>query len=292
MRSERRGDHLGARRSGRDELSQMLRQLGIDASLSGIEAGKATGFSQPTISRWERGLFVPRPDEVATLARIYHAPAAVGRRLVQMAEDLREEFTSARVVMHRGAGSAQQRIGRIEAASESIATFHPAMIPGLLQTEAYARAVFGSGLTGAELEKAVTARLDRQRLLTQPGRRFVQVLTEGALRWHAHSPGVMAEQLDHLAEVAELPAVRLGVIPWTVPARVFPMHGFDLYDRRAVIVSTMTATALLTDQLDLTRYVELIGELEVLAAFGDEARELIRRLADDYRALRASGVHS
>lgn len=270
---------------GRDELSRTLRRLRTDSGLSGSAAAQAAGFSQPTISRWERGLFVPRPEEVATLARVYNASPAVRSRLAQMATDLREEFNSARVVMHRGAGSAQRRIGRIEAASGRVTTFHPAMIPGLLQTEAYARAVFGAGLTGAELEKAVTARLDRQKFLAEPGGRFVQVLTEGALRWHARSAEVMADQLDHLATVAELPGVRVGIIPWTTPAEVFPMHGFDLYDRRAVIVGTVTATALLTDQRDVKRYVDLARTLETLAVFGEQACEMLARIAGEYRAL-------
>src|SRR5262249_10304706 len=145
-------------------------------------AAKQGGFSQPTISRWERGLFVPSPDDVATLARVYQAPAEVTHRLVQMAEDLRTEFTSARVVLHRGAGATQRRIGSIEARSERVATFQPAMVPGLLQTAAYARAVFCQAINGAALDDVVSARLDRQKVLTEPGRHFDQVLTEGALR--------------------------------------------------------------------------------------------------------------
>ncbi len=270
---------------GRDELSRTLRQLRIDAGLSGIEAAQQAGLSQPTISRWERGLFVPSPEDVATLAGVYDASVAMRRRLVQMTEDLRAEFTSARVVMHRGAGAAQRRIGRIEATSERVATFHPAMIPGLLQTEAYARAVFSQGITGAALDEAVTARLDRQTLLTEPGRHFDQVLPEGALRWHAHSPSVMLDQLDHIADVAKLPGVRIGVIPWTAPVRVFPMHGFDIYDQRAAIVGTWTATALLTDQHDVTRYLNLFQELQNLAAFGAAATEILARIANDYREL-------
>lgn len=270
---------------GRDELSRTLRQLRIDAGLSGIEAAQRAGLSQPTISRWERGLFVPSPEDVATLAHVYDASVAMRRQLVQMTEDLRAEFTSARVVMHRGAGAAQRRIGRIEATSERVATFHPTMVPGLLQTEAYARTVFSQGITGAALDEMVTARLDRQRLLTEPGRHFDQVLPEGALRWHADGPSVMVNQIDHIADVAKLPGVRIGVIPWTTPVRVFPLHGFDIYDRRAAIVGTWTATALLTDQRDVTRYLHLFQELQNLAAFGAAATEILARIADDYREL-------
>ncbi|MGH3924564.1 MAG: DUF5753 domain-containing protein [Pseudonocardiaceae bacterium] len=188
--------------------------------------------------------------------------------------------------MDRGAGAAQRRIGRIEAASQRVATFHPAMIPGLLQTAAYTRAVFEQGISGAALDEVVAARLDRQKLLTEPGRHFDQVLTEGALRWHAHSPEVMADQMDHITALTRLPGARIGVIPWATPVRVFPMHGFDIYDQRAAIVGTWTATALLTDQRDVTRYLNLFQELQNLATFGDEVREILARIADDYRTLK------
>lgn len=95
----------------------------------------------------------------------------------------------------------------------------------------------------------------------------------------------MAAQLEHIAAAGRLAAVRVGDIPWTQPARVFPKHGFDLYDHRAVIVGTETATALLTDQHDVTKYVTLFAELERLAVFGEAADELLGRVAQEYRTL-------
>ena len=273
-------------RPGEDELSQTLRQLRAEAGLSGRQAADRVGFSQAKISRFESGLVVPTPEDAERLARAYHAPAHARRRVVSLATDMREETVSSRVVLNRGAARFQQRVGRIEAASRQVATFHPAMIPGLLQTPDYARAVFSSGgsLPPKQVDDAVEARIERQSLLAASGRRFTQIVTEGALRWHASSPLTMIGQLDHLVEVSRLPEVHVGVI-WRSPASVFPMHGFDLYDRRAVLIGTMTATALLTDQRDVAEYTALFVELERLAIFEDQARQVLNEVADDYRRL-------
>lgn len=267
---------------GRDELSRTLRQLRTAAGLSGVAAGRAAGFSQAKISRLENGRNVPTPEDVATLAKVYRVPAPARRRLEDMARDVRMEFR--RVVLHRGAVDFQQRIGRIEESSERIRTFTATVVPGLVQTADYARAVFSSGgLSTMEVDAAVAARLDRQRLLDEDGRRFTLVMTEGALRWCASSPSLMVEQAQHIVAVTRLPNVRVGVIPWGTPADVFPLHSWDIYDHRAVIVGIATATALLTNRQDIDAYDGLFRDLERLAVFGDGCRQLLSEIARDYQ---------
>jgi transcriptional regulator with XRE-family HTH domain len=277
------------RDGGRDELSSLLRQLRKKAELSGVLAGKLAGISQSKISRFEHGLYVPTVDEAKTLARIYKASGEERQRLVDMVSDLQGGTTPARVVLSRGAASFQQRVGRIERVSEQIRTFTPAVVPGLLQTEAYARAIFAAGeVLGSpvdDLEAAVAARLARQQLLEEDGRSFVLLMSEGALCWQAESPAVMADQLEHLARLAGHQRVRVGVIPWTTPAHVFPLHGFDLYDSRAVLVGTETATALLTEPVDVEAYSRLFSELQRLAVFGDVAGSVFAGQAEEYRHL-------
>ena len=124
----------------------------------------------------------------------------------------------ARIVLARGAWRMQRRIARVEADSARLRVFHCSIVVGLAQTPAYARAVFSDGgdITGEDLDRCVAERLDRQRVLDS-GRDITLLMTEGALRWQAGGPDVMAEQLDHIAEISHKPHVRVGVIPWTVP---------------------------------------------------------------------------
>lgn len=272
-----------------DELSSLLRRLRSDAGLSGPAAAKlAADISQSSISRYERGLFVPGVEQAAELARVYGASPDDRRRLLQMVRDLRENTTpSARVVMRREAGELQARIGRIEASSVRLRTFQPLVIAGLLQTEAYLRVVFASGndLSPEQQEAAVAARLDRQQLLHDDQHQITIVLAEGALRWQMGGPDVMVDQLEHLAESSLLPNVRFGVIPWTRRVTIAPMHGFDLFDERAALVGTETATAFLTNPADVAAYAKLFSDLEALAVFDGQARDVLAALVEEFRAL-------
>lgn len=273
---------------GRDELSATLRRLRADADLSGTEAGKRAGLSQASISRYEHGKFVPSPDDVDALTGVYHAPDGVRRRLRQLASDLREDVQPpARLVISRGASQMQQRVARVEASSVHIRHFHPIAVAGLLQIPDYARAVFASGgdLPPEQVEQALAARMERQRLLDDAGREFTFVLTEGVLRWQVAGPAVMVAQLDHLTMVSRFPHVRLGVVPWTTTVRVAPMHGFDVYDQRAVIVGTETATAFLTNPHDVAAYLKLFADVEAVAAFAGQARQVLTQATRDYRTL-------
>lgn len=110
-------------------------------------------------------------------------------------------------------------------------------------------------------------------------------MTEGALRWHAGSAAIMAEQVDAITAASERPNVRVGVVPWTTPVRHFPRHGFHIYDEDAVTAATETATATLTGTADVATYVELFSALEAVANFDGDARRELARIADDYRRL-------
>jgi transcriptional regulator with XRE-family HTH domain len=272
---------------GQDWLSATLRELRKAAGLSGAAVAQRLGTSQRRISHIETGRFLPRPDEIRALAALYRAPADTRRQLLQVVTDLRAESAPrARVVMARGAWRMQQRIARAEAASARLRLFHCAIVLGLVQTADYARAVFSDGgdITGEDLERCVSERLDRQRVLDS-GRDITLLMTEGALRWQAVGPAVMAAQLDHIAEVSHRPHVRVGVIPWTTPVAVFPLHGFSIYDERAVIVGSRVATAFLADPLDVAEHVKLFAELETVAAWGVDARGHLGRIAAEFRSL-------
>ncbi|RSN36476.1 transcriptional regulator [Amycolatopsis sp. WAC 01416] len=270
--------------TNQDQLSTELRRLRKAAGLSGTEAARLTGLSQSKVSRVETGAFMPTEDQVVALCRAYRAPAKVRRALVAITRDLREEASSARVVLQRGAWRMQQRIGKIETASARIRSFQPTIVFGLLQTRDYITALFDDSLPSDERDQTVEARLERQRILDS-SRDFHFVLTEGALRWNMGGAATMLAQLGHLIEVSRRGRVRLGVIPWTTPVSVAVLHGFDIYDSRAVLLGTQTATALVTDEREVADYEKNFAEVERYATYGDVACSHLTRIAADYRQL-------
>jgi hypothetical protein len=243
-------------------------------------------MSHSKVSKIERGFLLPSVDDVTALCRAYNIRGPERQQLVAMATGLRAE-ASARVILSRGMAEMQRRIGQLETSAALIRGFQPVMVDGLLQTEPYMRLVFGipdsHEPSAQEVDEAVTARAARQHVLTDESKRLVIVMTEGALRWHAGSPALMIEQVEAIAAATKLPHAAVGLIPWTTPVRYFPRHGFHIFDEDAVIVGTETATATMTGAADVATYVELFAALETSAMFGDDAREHLTRIADDYR---------
>lgn len=109
--------------------------------------------------------------------------------------------------------------------------FEPCLVPGLLQTEEYARTVFSAGglYRSDRVEDLVNLRMSRQRLLhREDPPECVFVIDESALRRPVGGPDAMDRQLGWLLEAAELPPVRLHVLPLTVGAHVSMGGGFVL----------------------------------------------------------------
>jgi transcriptional regulator with XRE-family HTH domain len=271
--------------AGRDWLSRTLRELRVAAKMSGVQAAAAAGLSQSRLSRIESGVFAPAADEITRLCALYRAPAATRRRLLAARRAIRPGQSSARVVISRGSWKMQRRIGQAEENAAEICGYTPTLVNGLLQTAAYARLVLGGGgdVTGGELDKAVDARMARAAVLDS-GRRMVLIMAEGALRWQAGSAEIMAGQLEHISAVIRShPRARIGIIPQSQPACVFPTHGFSVYDRRVVIVGVWTGTSFISDADDVAEYVKLFAELESLAVFGGEAIRVVSEIAASYR---------
>ena len=269
---------------GNDQLSTLFRRIRDEAGISsGSEAARRAGITQATVSRWESGRHVPTAEQAAGYARALGARPDLSRELVDLITDLRTNHDAGRPGP-RGGIAFQNRVQRIEAAAVEVAVFHPLLVPGALQTAAYVRAVFSSGdLDDDEIEGRTAARLRRGALLADPDRRFTFVIPWGALGWRSGSAETMARQIDHLADVSQRPNVRLGVIPWGTEATVYPSSGFELYDRRTVVVGLSSGARFLNDPDDVSQYVGLLGQLEQLAVFDDTARVVLGDAAAEYR---------
>lgn len=134
--------------------------------------------------------------------------------------------------------------------------------------------MLGESLPDHEIERIVAARGERQRLL-DTDREFVLIMTEDALRWHIGSShddrAAAASRRDHQGAVtcgwASFPG------PSRCPARLSPLR---LYDRRAAIVGTETATAIITDARDIADYETCFATYEALAVYDADARQVFR----------------
>lgn len=194
-------------------------------------------------------------------------------------------------MVHRQYAAIQKQIGRVVESSTLVRTFSPVGIPGLLQTTDYVRALFTTGgeVTPAD-EAGAEQRIANQAVLTDDtARRFVLLMPEGSLGWALLPPVRMADQVGHIAAMSRRRNMRIGIIPWGRVSLVLPLHSWEMYDERAVITGSMTGTAMLTTRADVDAYLELFATLERLAVYGEDAREILTRVADRYQELCRGG---
>ncbi|WP_319459216.1 helix-turn-helix transcriptional regulator [Micromonospora sp. RTP1Z1] len=163
--------------------------------------------------------------------------------------------------------------------------FEPCLVPGLLQTENYARAVISAGGLHpvATVDELVAVRLERQQLfLRDEPPLCVFVLDEGALRRPVGGPAVLDAQLGRLMELAALPAVRLHVIPLDAGAHVGLIGGFllaELPDGERVTYVEDVARGHVIDDPEVVRLIDrkwdsLLGEALSTSASLDLIRKL------------------
>ncbi|MGC0338927.1 transcriptional regulator with XRE-family HTH domain [Streptomyces sp. SLBN-8D4] len=176
----------------------------------------------------------------------------------------------------------------LEGAASLIRVYEVQFIHGLLQTEAYARAVVRRGMKGAsaaDVEKRVALRLERQKYLADDGGpEFHVVLDEASLRRPYGDRQVMRGQLQHLIDVSERPNVRLQIMPFgfgghSGESGAFTILSFTESDLTDVVYLEQLTSALYLDKReDVTQYEKAMKELQQDSPGPDESRDLLRGL--------------
>jgi transcriptional regulator with XRE-family HTH domain len=263
----------------RERLAAVLRALRLSAGLTGMDAARKSGMSQPKISKLETGRLLPSVADVRTLLTIYRAAPADQDELLDLAARLHATIESNRTILRHGAARMQARLGELETESATLRYFSPFVIPGLLQTAEYMRRVFSLDLSGAELARTVAARQARQQILYDSAKTFTFVITESALRWRFCPDDVMAAQAGHIASLATLGNVEIGVILTGARAADTPLHGYQIFDDRVASIELEHAVVTVTDPRDIAKYLGLFAAMSQAASFGEASRSRLSELA-------------
>lgn len=216
-------------------LGAELRKLRIAAGLSTDYAAGLLGTDRTRISNMESGIRAVNPERVRTLTSNYAcADAAYVEALVAMAESRgRGWWEQYRGTLSQGLLD----IAELEWHAVRLLTAQTVHLPGLLQTEDYARAVFSAGLPPMprlEVELHVNQRLERQRLLEDSiARPYVGYIHESALRMQFGGRKVTRAQLSYLCAASEREHVTVRVIP--VECGAFPGAGHALLYAEGVV---------------------------------------------------------
>ncbi|QTD97075.1 helix-turn-helix domain-containing protein [Streptomyces cyanogenus] len=276
----------------RRKLGAELRTLRTGAGLTSGDAARLVGWHQSKVSRIETGASGVKPADLRLLLDAYGVRDRHLRELLLMlagSEDAggRHRWWHA----YRGVLPPTYRdFISLESQASVMRTLETTVVPGLLQTAEYARAVTRAAVKDLDeerLDALVEVRLARQDVLrSNPPLVLSAVLDEAVLRREVGGPGVMNRQLERLMEAARLPQVRLQVLPFAAGAHVGLTGPFVIFsfpstsDLDVVVLDQLTSSLYLERKEDLMAYSEAFNALQFHALSPEESLDYIAGIGD------------
>ncbi|GHE28414.1 XRE family transcriptional regulator [Streptomyces vinaceus] len=273
----------------RRRLGSELRRLREISGMTTQQVAERLLISQPKISLLENGRRVVKPRDVRDLCGLY---GVQDQRRVEHLMQLAGESGQQGWWNSYGDIPYGAYIG-LEAEAAAIRLYEPLVVPGLLQTPAYARAVIAGTIPLITPEKAAArlqVRLRRQDRLRTPGNplRLWVVLDESVLRRVVGSREVMREQLDHLTHLSAQPHITVQVLPHDVGAHPGVSGQFSLLefaeagDVSVVYLERFTSDLYLEKRSDVRLYRDMYAHLQAQALSPDDTRYLVNEVIGAY----------
>ncbi|MFG3499029.1 helix-turn-helix domain-containing protein [Streptomyces sp. NPDC047928] len=281
---------MGGTRHGpavrRRKLGEELRGLRLAAGLTSREAARLVGWHQSKVSRIETGTSGVTHVDVTRLLDAYGVDDLRLRALLETLAGAADGSRTGWWHAYRGVIPQQYRdFISLEAQACAARTLETSVVPGLLQTPAYARAVTRAALEGLPtqtVDSLVRVRIARQEVLRgERPLRLEAVVDEAVLRRQVGGPGVMREQLRALLEPARLPHVRLQVLPFATGGYVglsgsFVIFSFpNISDLDVVVLDHLTSSLYLERTEDLEAYGAAFRTMQAHALTPEDSLDLI-----------------
>lgn len=271
---------------GRKRLGNTLRQLRGEERLL-VDIAEALGWSESKLSRIETGKGAIKTREIEDLLDVLGADDGTRRMVMELIREARRPGW-----WHRYSDSMPswfETFVSMESEATVIREFEMRMIPGLVQTADYARAIFGVSpqmVPSDEIEKQVELRMARQdRLRGDRPPNYWLVLDEGVLRRPIGKREVMAKQLDQLAEFAQLPHVTLQILPFSAGAHMALAGPFVMWEftetPKVVHVDNLLSGIYYERPVELRPYALAWDHVIAKAADPDQTVAIIRQVASD-----------
>lgn len=273
--------------AARQAVAQRLREIRLDAGISGTELALRCEWTHSKTYRIEGARTPPSADDIRRWCRACAADdQALG--LIAQSRDAESMYMEWRRKLRAGLAQLQHSYVPLFRSTSLFRVYSPTLVPGLLQIEGYAAGLLTTITDFRDIPNdvaaAVAARLERSRILHEASRRFVFVVDEAALRHQVAGADAMAAQLGYLLAAGALPAVSLGIIPMAAaPGPMWPVETFHMYDDSLVSVELLSARVTVTQPADIEVYAAAFDRLRQMAVYGADARALIVRAIEALR---------
>lgn len=267
-------------------LASELRRLRAAAGLTQAEAERAAGLGESSLSKYETGATSLSVVAAQRLLELYRVPAARIEPLLDLARAARRRGGLKRV---RGVvWPPMEDLVVFERDATLLRELALTVVPDLLQTEDYARAVLAASTLEDDVERYVWATTTRavEFLEREPAPEYQVVLRESALHCEVGGPRVLHHQLDHLLAISESPGVSLQVIPDSAGAHPsmgtgFRILSFDIArDFQVVYLDHLTGALYRDDPADVAPFEAAFDHLQKMALPPERSADLISKLRD------------
>ena len=261
---------------GQVVLGRRLLDLRERAGLKREEAARILRVAPATVRRMEMAEVSLKIPYLQLLLKSYGVGDQEAEAFVQLAEDANKPGWFSMYVSLEGAASL-------------IRSYDPHFVPGLLQTEDYARGVLEAGAIGQtrpeDIERHVALRMQRQDLLTrEDAPRIWAVMDETVLRRTIGGPEVMRAQIDKLLQATKLPHVTLQVIPYSSGPHPgtygpFVLFRFAMPELPDMVYSEyLTGAVYLDARSEVATHLEVMDRMAAQAATAHRTKEILRDL--------------
>ncbi|MER7129292.1 helix-turn-helix domain-containing protein [Streptosporangium saharense] len=266
-------------KAARRALGVRLRDLRLDAGLTGAELSRLAGMHPSKVSRIEHGVQAPSENDLKVWASVCGVEDRLAE-LVAAGREVEQTWIEYRRELRLGQKRIQSRALGVYQRADRARIYESLHVPGILQTRGYAVAQFTlharhHGLPIGDAEAAADIRLGTQRLLYIGSPRFSFLLEANVLHTNVGGVAIMNEQLDFLQHVTGLPGVAFGVLPLGRERTLFPGEGFYLFDDREVRQELWSGAMRTSRPDEIAYFARSFGALHRQAVYGEAARDAI-----------------
>ncbi|MGD9482716.1 helix-turn-helix transcriptional regulator [Streptomyces sp. TRM70308] len=267
----------------REAVAGRLRELRLDAGITGRELSARCGWSAAKSSRIEHAKTPPSDSDLRSWCAACDAPEQADD-LIAANRQADSMYIQWKRLQRTGLRRLQESGTPLYERTRQFHVYCSNVVPGFFQTTGYATTLLTSisefrGVPD-DVEDAVVARMNRSGVLYRGCHRFAVLVEESVLRYRLGDDDVMAAQLGHLLSIMALPSVSLGIIPFSVHRTSWPLETFTIFDRQRVHVETLSASIKETQPSDVALYLKAFENLRGLAHYGPDARSIITAAID------------
>ncbi|NGO76178.1 helix-turn-helix domain-containing protein [Streptomyces sp. YC504] len=268
----------------RHAVASRLRDMRLDAGITGRELAARCSWSESKSSRIEHAKTPPSDADIRAWCAACGVPDQAGD-LIAANRQADAAYVEWKRLQRTGLKRLQESGVPLYEQTRQFHVYASNVVPGFFQTPGYATALLSSIAqfrgTPDDVSEAVTARMVRSHVIREGEHRFAVLVEESVLRYRIGDPEVMAAQLGYLLSVMALPAISLGIIPFTASRQAWPLETFTIFDRLRVHVDTLAASITETQPSEVALYLKAFGNMQKAAAYGGDARSLITKAIDE-----------